>query len=472
MSRRSPSLQLEDIQGNLLKGYGLPHAAHLFVRVRDAAAGQGFLRDLAGEVTTARAWSNRDHAATTLNVAVSARGLRAIGLPEDVMETFPSEFRQGMAARADRLGDDGLSRPQTWEKGLRQGEVELVVSLHAQSPDALSARVDGLRKRAKSTHHLDVGCPQLAATLPDEPHYGREHFGYSDGFAQPAIAGGPVEMRPGDGVPGRWGGWRPLKAGEFVLGYPDEDGGVPPAPAAPYGRNGTFMVLRKLRQDVIGFRAMLRAAADALWSRDEELVAAKIAGRWRDGTPIILAPTSRELERAAHSRHTNAFRYRSDPGGRVCPIGAHIRRANPRDGLYGGGQRVRRHRIIRRGMPYGPPLPLGAKDRIERGLLFVCFNASIVRQFEVVNGWCMDGNAFGLGDDRDFMLGENGAHDGKMTLQGDPPTFLAPSRPLVVTRGGEYLFQPGITALHALGRLGGGRARRRPARGSDSFRVG
>jgi Dyp-type peroxidase family len=472
MTGRLRSLQLEDIQGNLLKGYGLPHAAHLFVRVHDAVAGQQLVGDLASEVTSARARCN-GHAETTLNVALSARGLRAIGLPPEILETFPAEFRQGMAARADRLGDDGVSHPDGWEEGLRQGQVELVVSLHARSPDALGARLDVLRERAESTPGLDVGRPQRAATLPDEPHYGREHFGYSDGFAQPAIAGGPVKMRPGDGVPGRRRGWRAVKAGEFVLGYPDEDGGVPPAPAAPYGRNGTFMVFRKLCQDVVGFRAMLRAAADALWSGDEELVAAKIAGRWRDGTPIMLAPTSRELELAAQSRRTNAFRYGSDPGGRVCPIGAHIRRANPRDGLYGGGQRVRRHRIVRRGMPYGPPLPPGSPDDgAERGLLFVCFNASIARQFEVVNGWCMDGNAFGLGGDRDFMLGDNGAHEGKMTLQGDTPTFLAPTLPMVVTRGGEYLFQPSISALHALGQLGGGQARRRSRRGPERARVG
>ena len=263
-----------------------------------------------------------------------------------------------------------------------------------------------------------------------------------------------------------------MKAGEFVLGYPDEDGGVPPAPAAPYGRNGTFMVFRKLCQDVVGFRSMLHDAAEALWSGDEELVAAKIAGRWRDGTPIMLAPTARELELAGQSLRTNAFRYGADPDGRVCPIGAHIRRANPRDGLYGGGERVRRHRIVRRGMPYGPPLPPGSPDDgAERGLLFVCFNASIVRQFEVVNGWCMDGNAFGLGGDRDFMLGDNGSQKGKMTLQGDTPTFLAPTRPMVVTRGGEYLSAGHQRAARARA------TRRRPGaaptrRGLEPARVG
>jgi hypothetical protein len=175
----------------------------------------------------------------------------------------------------------------------------------------------------------------------------------------------------------------------------------------------------------------------------------------------VLSPDSPKRTLASDRSRINDFRFARDPEGRRCPLGAHIRRANPRDGLYGGGKRTRRHRIIRRGMPYGPVLPPRAQpDQRDRGLLFVCFNASIRRQFETVNSWLIDGNVFGLGDDRDFLLGANETCSGKMTIEGRPPRFLSPVQPLVITKGGAYLFVPGQAALRELGRLSGpGRAR-------------
>ena len=147
------------------------------------------------------------------------------------------------------------------------------------------------------------------------------------------------------------------------------------------------------------------------------------------------------------------FRYEDDPDGLKCPIGAHIRRANPRDALGFEGATVRRHRIIRRGRPYGPPLPEGVleDDGVERGLVFTCFNASIARQFELIQRiWVEDGDAFGLADDKDFLIAD-GRGSNKMTIQGNPPFFLSPQPGFVTTRGGEYLFRPGLRALRALG---------------------
>jgi hypothetical protein len=148
----------------------------------------------------------------------------------------------------------------------------------------------------------------------------------------------------------------------------------------------------------------------------------------------------------------NDFRYAGDPDGRRCPIGAHVRRSNPRDALGWEGALTYRHRMIRRGMPYGPPLPEGAleDDGVDRGLVFVSFQASIARQFEAVQTqWLNDGNIFGLGHDRDFLLGDPSGM-GKMTIQGDPPFFLSPQEAFVRTRGGEYLFVPGMRALAAI----------------------
>ena len=267
-------------------------------------------------------------------------------------------------------------------------------------------------------------------------------------------------MCSGGGIPEADGSWRPLALGEFILGHGDEETRVdrgrrlPSAPDGPLGRNGTYMVWRKLHQDVALFRRTLRDAATGYEHGGEELLAAKIVGRWRNGTPLVTSPS---MERAGFDPKppgANDFRYADvDRDGRRCPLGAHIRRSNPRDTLGFAGKLSFRHRIIRRGMPYGTPLPA---DRLEddgaaRGLIFVCFNASISRQFESVQRqWLEDGNSFHLGRDTDFLLGANLEENGKMTVQGDPPFFFAPQAAFVTTRGGEYLFAPGITGLAAV----------------------
>jgi Dyp-type peroxidase family len=217
------------------------------------------------------------------------------------------------------------------------------------------------------------------------------------------------------------------------------------------------MVYRKLRQDVVLFRTTLREAATR-YEHDEEMLAAKVVGRWRNGTPLVNSPDHPDPDFKDTATKSNDFRYLDDDAdGRRCPLGAHIRRSNPRDalgwpGLGGAGLLSFRHRIIRRGTPYGPALPIDAADDdgADRGLVFVCFNASISRQFESVQlQWLNDGNGFHIGHDSDFLLGSP-LGTGKMTLQGDPPFFLSPQGPFVSTRGGEYLFVPGITALRAL----------------------
>ena len=191
----------------------------------------------------------------------------------------------------------------------------------------------------------------------------REHFGYADGFAQPALAGvdDATDRRIGGGVPEAKGAWRALAPGEFILGYEDEDTRVDPehalpsAPADPFGRSGTYMVWRKLYQDVALFRHVLREAAALYGGGDHEKLAAKVVGRWPNGTPLVVSPDAPIADFDAQGRpRANAFRYAAeDPDGRRCPLGAHIRRTNPRDALGFDGLLSFRHRIIRRGMPYG-----------------------------------------------------------------------------------------------------------------------
>jgi Dyp-type peroxidase family len=200
---------------------------------------------------------------------------------------------------------------------------------------------------------------------------------------------------------------------------------------------------------------MLSAAAK-VFPGSEDLLAAKLIGRWRDGTPLDASPDRPDPALAADPDRNNTFDYGDDQLGYRCPIGAHTRRANPRLSLPFDGKLVNRHRLIRRGLPYGPALPEGAADDgVDRGVMFACFQADLERQFEFIQSqWLNDGNAFRLGTDKDPLLGDNDG-TGKFTIHGTPPVFLAPMSRLVTTVGGEYFFAPGINGLAYLSQPAG-----------------
>ncbi len=449
------ALDLADIQGDILRAYGNAYdcTSYFFVRIDDADSGRAWLGEAATHVTTAAPWT-AGKPETTLNIALTAVGLAALGVAPDVLETFSVEFRQGMAARAKVLGDGGLSSPSAWEPAFGTNEAHVLLIVNAQEPSDLERAMGKLRAAVRAAAGVKIVDEQHAALLAGA----REHFGFADGFAQPAIAGATDDKTPGGGVPDKHGGWRPLAPGEFILGYPDEDtltdarGRLPAAPAEPLGRSGTYMVWRKLHQDVALWRRTIRDAGARWPDGDEQRLAAKIVGRWPDGAPLVTHPNGPAHGYDPAAPGANDFRYGDDLEGRRCPLGAHIRRSNPRDALDPDGKLSMRHRMIRRGMPYGEPLPEGelADDGGQRGLIFVSFQASIARQFEGVQGpWLADGNIFGLGHDKDYLLGDSDG-GGKMTIQGRRPFFLAPQLPLVTTRGGEYLFVPGLTALGAV----------------------
>jgi Dyp-type peroxidase family len=432
------TIELEDIQGNVLRGYTMPAAAYLWLRIVDVAEARALMRRMLPQVATAAPWATAP--ATALNVAFTFAGLHALGLPQPVLDSFPDAFREGMAARADRLGDRGPSAPSNWEPGFDRAHVLVTVSAvdGAHLAAALESVIgEDAEMRAVALVHL-----QRAEALAG----GRDHFGFFDGIAQPAIHGSGVAPRPGDGQPDGAGGWREVATGEVLLGYRDEDGALPAAPRTPFDRNGTFVVYRKLAMDAAAFR---RFVVEAGYPGGADQLGAKIVGRWPDGTPLALSP-----DRPDPSVAINDFSYANDPDGLRCPLGAHIRRANPRDsaGFY-QGRLSNRHRIIRRGRAYGPPLPPGMldDDGVDRGLVFVCFQADIWRQFETIQAlWIDDGDPFGLGADKDFLVGEPHGTEGKMTIQGHPPFFLKPQPRFVTLRGGEYLFQPSMSALRSL----------------------
>jgi Dyp-type peroxidase family len=452
-------LALADIQGNILNGYNFDRAMHMFCSVDGAARGRSFLARLLDDgVQTAEHWGAAATPKAVVNVALTFAGLEQLEVEDAVMRELPAAFREPIRRRAERvLGDIDADAPSHWD--LDTSASHILVLVAADDETDLDAKVADIEKHAAECAVV-VGPCQPARSLENQ----REHFGWADGFGQPAVQGarvapsGKAGRRVGQGVPLEDGiRWRDLKAGEFVLGYPDEDEQVLSGRTEPLLRNGSYLVYRKLEQDVDGFNEHLSEEArryrDALRLEEpeehvRELLAAKIVGRWRDGVALsIVAQRNPQDTRAilgkAHSAPDNDFRYaRLDPSGYICPKGAHIRRTNPRDGLVGRGHLSRRHRIIRRGMPYDDTSQDGTR---KRGLIFMCFNADIERQFEfVLTQWCNNGNAFWLGDSTDFFVGNRDTD--KMTIEGDVP-FLIRRRQVVFTRGCQYVLMPGLNAL-------------------------
>jgi Dyp-type peroxidase family len=467
MAPLSVHMDLGDIQGDILRAYGNDYDAttYAFVKIEcppDEA--RAWFAGVVDHVTNAEPWPKGDKPLTTLNVSLTAQGLRALGVSDDVVGSFSREFREGMSSRSQLLGDVGPSDPTSWEAGLGTGDAHVLLTINAQTPADHQRALGKMKDAMDGAGGLRIVYQEDTELLPGS----REHFGYSDGFAQPAIEGTSDDKAAGGGVPLKGGKWRALAPGEFILGYPDEDTRVDPknrlpnAPVAPLGKNGTYMVWRKLYQDVALWRRVIRDAAKLYHDGDEDKLSAKVVGRWSNGAPLVKYPDKAPDDFDPKVPGGNDFRYDGDIDGMRCPIGAHIRRSNPRDALAAvktpkgvvdfAGHLSFRHRMIRRGMPYGPPLPEGVTtdDGTDRGLVFVSFQGSISRQFEGVQvQWLNAGNIFGLGHDKDFILGDPHG-TGKMTIQGKPPFFLSPQEVFVRTRGGEYLFVPGMTALAAL----------------------
>lgn len=457
------TLELDDIQGDILRAYGNRYdcTTYVFLAVPDAQRGRALIADLADLVTDAAPWTKEAKPERHFNVALTHAGLVALGVPSEVTESFSPEFRMGMAARATRLGDVGPSDPSNWEAGFGTGAAHVLVTVNALDPAPLASALEELDVLIER-HGPTVVARRDAELMPDI----REHFGFADGFSQPSVVGATEDKARGGGVPLGDGRWRPLQPGEFVLGYPDEDTvlddqrRLPDAPIGPLGENGTYMVWRRLHQDVARFRQVVKAAAERYEDGDEEHLRAKIVGRWDDGSPLIDYPDAPATAGAdgtfdQSTPEANDFTYRhsGDESGAKCPLGSHIRRSNPRDGLGWNGALSFRHRIIRRGMPYGPRLPEGVTkdDGAERGLVFVSFQANLARQFEAIQvQWLNDGNVFGLGHDVDFIMGTHREEGGTMVIQGECPFYLGPQDDFVTMRGGEYLFVPGIRALRAV----------------------
>jgi len=440
-------LEFDDIQHILLTRAPALTGRYEFLSFQSPAAGRAWVAAIREKVqSTQEARASIDTDKRWVSVAFTWNGMRALGVDAAALATFPEEFRQGMTARAEILGDTGANHPDTWMGGLASPNLHAIVILFAR--DAAE------RERSRSEHQKAVAqlngvtvlsALDLEATPPFD--YAHDHFGYRDRLSQPVIEGSGEKPTPGSGAP--------LKAGEFILGYPDEDG--PPANLPqPHilSRNGSYMAYRRLQEHVGAFRDFLRRHGRT--PEEQELVAAKLMGRWRSGAPLVLAPDKDDPALGADMQRNNDFNYKEmDPHGYAVPLGSHCRRMNPRD----TAANMNRRRMIRRGATYGPHLPEGAlEDGVERGIAAFVICASLIRQFEFAqNVWANDKNFHELGNERDPIIGNQ---DG--TLE-----YKIPKRPIrkkitglpafTAVRGGAYFFLPGLKALRYLATLGDGR---------------
>ena len=491
------TLDLADIQSLVLYPVAFPFGRFCYFRFPEMQAARAFVSTLVPLVTNAT-HSGRPHAdrkASEVTVAFTHDGLAAAGIPGRSLASFSAEFQQGMKARAGTfLIDRADSHPDAWEPLWNKGNIHLLVivqttdvpdpsnaqRLQLSGRETLASLCDSILTHAR-TLGVEVAGVQDAGALIDpatNTFTDKEHFGYADGIGNPDIAGDGWPAPAGSGKSDGKGGWTALAAGEFILGTPDEAGEMPVAPV-PIGlaRNGTYLCLRKLHENVGQFRRWLHEEGER-YPGGPELLAAKVVGRFRDGTPLArspLEPTGYDLQQRMDPHvipQLTDFVYRDDVEGARCPMGAHIRRVNPRDSLGFNGVLVDRRRIIRRGSPYGEwvpeSTPLDEVDRLDavdaehesrHGIMFMSINASIERQFEFVQReWMNYGNDFRQGNDRDPLLGNRDGQD-RMIIQSDPsnpdappPHFCKGLPQFVTTRGGEYFFIPGIEALRAIAR--------------------
>ena len=491
---KQSEVDYRDVQGLVRFGFGkMTEASYVHLRVKDVVAARAWLRS--APVTSAVAMTPSPSAA--MQVAFTAAGLEALGVPPSVLAGFSPEFLTGATEehRARRLGDVGTNAPSQWEWGGATSLPHLMVMFFAE-PGRLRAFM------RDSVGNAWNGAFEEQRRLGTAELDGVEPFGFTDGISQPQI---DWERRR-DVTRPQIDYSNVAALGEFVLGYPNEYNkytsrplldadyagarGLLVAEDAPekkdIGRNGTYLVMRQLRQDVRSFWQFVNWRVGGNAAEADKLAAAFV-GRTRAGDPLVpmqrqpipgIGPDSEDIRQ-------NQFTFATDPMGAGCPFGAHVRRENPRNTDYPGrptglaklitmlgfgpkGFRddlmssVRFHRILRRGREYGPELlpenalaPAPPNDP-ERGLHFICLNANISRQFEFLqNAWTVNTKFSGLTGEGDPLLGIREAIPGcpstdSFTVQTDGGLRRRVSGlPLFVTvRGGAYFFLPGLRALH------------------------
>jgi Dyp-type peroxidase family len=458
-------VDLGDIQGIVRSGYGhLPVSYSVFLRIENADSARAWLQNTIGKLMTAKHWAvGEQKPPSSAQVAFTASGLAALGLGNDVIEAFPQEFRDDMAGRSLVLGDTGTSAPEFWQIGGNSRTTpHILLLVFAGTKEDLDAVTAGIwNAAAPAAGLLEIFRQYSNRSDTFEP------FGFRDGISQPAIEGVTHAAIPGQAI---------VKRGEFLLGHINEYGQKTPsvnvwsredtANVLPFsedgesqkdfGFNGSFLVWRKLAQDVWGFWSFCEEQTKDANGKPNEArkieLASKLIGRWPSGCPLTLSPDRDNPELGADKQLNNNFLFMpTDAKGFGCPVGSHMRRANPRDALFGdtperSQQLSARHRIMRRGRPY-TDIEVGGKR--SDGLVFIALNADLQRQFEFIQQTWVNSDKFnGLYDNPDPILNTG---NGAMTIQADPVRQQIDGIPRFVSVvGGGYFFLPGMRALRFL----------------------
>ena len=441
VNRQVFEVELQDIQDLVASAYGhLPCAAYVLLQVVDRAKVKSWLASRLPLVTFVKAKSELSPLETPkVNFAFTHSGLRAMGLSEGELNLFSLPFRQGMVDQAHRsriLGDDDASL-RYWRWGSpATPRPDVLVLVFAKEEQTLRSQ---LRALVGPDH--GVRCLSILRTVSLSGK--EEHFGFADGISQPSIRGFDDQIRR---QLARTGQAAVLNPGEFLLGYTNEFGTITESENT-FGRNGTYLVFRQMEQLVEDFHNYFLCAADG----DIDLATrlkAKAVGRWPGGAPLTLSPDRDD----PFLRMANDFSYAvQDPDGFRCPVGAHIRRANPRDSLEkdpaAAQLRTNRRRLLRRGRSYGKRGGIR-----ERGLNFICLCGDLERQFEFVQQTWLNNPSFAtLAGETDPLIGPKPPAGGNFTMQQDPVRHRLNLIPRFIRmRGGAYFFLPGIRALHRL----------------------
>jgi Dyp-type peroxidase family len=491
--RPERALEHEEIQNLLYGGLGLLRQSKCIpINFGNAAIEniQQWIREIIPLINA----GDKKPSGHAMFIAFSAPGLRKLGMEEELdpqhsiiantehssASIFPAAFSLGMdhISRQRLLHDPD---PATWQWGSGDKTADVVLLLYgntssAENPDSFDQLCTREFERAKNSglHIVDeINMAWPSADGEAKGNLGREPFGFADGVSQPIVRGLSSRIGAAPSI-------HSVEPGEFILGYLDNRGYYPPTPQVQaikdkrnqlhdlpadmpkrfplfeqnpdrskqlrdFGRNGSFLVIRQLQQDTKKFQDYCDAQAKNLGS-NAEFVAAKMVGRWPNGSSLAKNPYTPGSSDGRGEENEFLFAD-TDPQGIQCPFGSHVRRANPRDSLNIESPEElsvsNRHRLLRRGRPY-------RKGKNEEGTLFMCFNADIERQFEFVQSTWLCASAFhGLNEELDPLTAQHDGNALSVPLPDGGRRFRdIPS--FTTMQGGGYFFMPGIRSLHFL----------------------
>lgn len=509
-----PTPKLDDIQGIILRGYTFPYIRYIIFTITDKAGAQAFLSNILPgasdiEVTTAKPWEIGKRPEYSLTVGLTYSGMRELMKEEDREEVENrssnvfSLFMEGAVGDAIAVGDVGASAPKNWWEKSGEWKLEKPASDYNDKLHILASIYADSEENREIYHQKllaqippENGSPALreAYLLDSNPLKAGDdyiHFGYKDSLSQPRLSNVPWNTTQGRLLLGKSTvDDRPLVPPYHFVITPKfkKDPSDPASPMLPKYKahpllyNGSFAAFRVLHQDVKAFKKFIDKPRGG--NITPELIAAKMCGRWYDGTPLTVSPDHPLGDKLDGFDFTN-FNYmsrtahqhgdvQSDDFGQVCPYAAHIRRTNPRDDwkVQGNTNNAEEKRLMRRAGPYGIDYnPEKPDDGIPRGLvgLFICANLSAQFSF-IMETWVTNGGFRNGGENSDISPNKSGVDpvfgidDGMAGHQNF--AFLPPGSPaepktedytilgglpqFIRTDGGLYVFLPGIEGLRHL----------------------